>query len=118
VRAKESGCTIRRDVVTGATALTFRQDYGGRRRLESGLEFETYGEDVFTIAPDEPLSAVARSDRTDELARGNWRVRVDTWSVVSADAERFHVTNQIQAFEGHVRVFTKSWDRMIPRDLV
>jgi len=116
VRGKESGCEIRRDILTGRHELTFRQDYGGRRRLETGLEFETYGEDVFTIFAGDPLSAVTRSDRTDGLSRGEWRVRVETSSVLSGDADSFLVTNVVEGFEVDVRVFAKTWSLAIPRD--
>jgi uncharacterized protein len=116
VRTKESGCEVRHGVVAGRHELTFRQDYGGRRRLEDGLEFETYGEDVFTILDGDPLSAVTRSDRTDALSRGDWRVRVATSSVLSGNAESFLVTNVVEGFEGDVRVFAKTWNLEIPRE--
>jgi uncharacterized protein len=118
VRAKESGCAIRRDLEAGTFELTFRQDYGGRRRLADGLEFETYGEDAFRISAGDPLSATTRSERVDDLARGDWRVRVEATSVLSGDADAFRVTNAVEGFEGSVRVFAKSWSRTIPRDLV
>jgi uncharacterized protein len=116
VRTKESGCEVRHEVVAGRHELTFRQDYGGRRRLEDGLEFETYGEDVFTILDGDPLSAVTRSDRTDALSRGDWHVRVDTSSVLSGNAESFLVTNVVEGFEGDVRVFAKTWNLELPRE--
>ena len=118
LRAKESGCTIEHDVATGRFELTFVQDYGGRRRLPSGIELETTGADVFPIVAGDPLSASTRSDRSTSLARGDWNVRVETSSVLSADADAFLATNAVEAFEGDVRVFAKSWARTIPRNLV
>ena len=116
VRAKESGCEIRTDFVRGGHELVFRQDYGGRRRLPDGLEFETFGEDGFTIVAGDPLSALTRSERIDGLARGDWRVRVETSSVLTADADSFLVTNTVDAYEGDVRVFAKTWSLAVPRD--
>jgi hypothetical protein len=118
LRAKESGCRIEHDVATGRFELTFVQDYGGRRRLPSGIEFETTGADVFAIVAGDPLSASTRSDRSTSLARGDWEVRVETSSVLSADADAFLATNAVEAFEGDVRIFAKSWARTIPRNLV
>jgi predicted acyl esterase len=118
LRAKESGCTIHHDVATGRFELTFTQDYGGRRRLPSGIEFETAGADVFAIVVGDPLSASTRSDRSTSLARGNWRVSAKTSSALSSDADRFLVTNSVEGFEGDTRVFAKTWTRTIPRELI
>ncbi len=99
--------------------LTFVQDYGGRKRLPSGIEFETAGADTFTIAAGDPLSAVARSDRIAALSRPpGWTVRVETSSVLTADAERFLLTNALDAYEHDTRLFSRSWSREIPRDFV
>ncbi len=119
LRAEEVGTEVVRDVAGGRFELTLKQDYGGRRRIRrSGIEFETTGFDRFTIVAGDPLSAYARSDRTDNLARDGWRVRVETSSAISADAERFHVSNSLDGYEGDVRVFTKAWTKTIPRDCV
>ncbi len=56
-------------MATGRFELTFVQDYGGRRRLPSGIEFfETTGADVFAIVAGDPLSASTRSDRSTIVA--------------------------------------------------
>ena len=35
-----------------------------------------------------------------------------------ADAESFHVTNRLDAYEGQTQMFAKTWSCTIPRDLV
>jgi hypothetical protein len=37
---------------------------------------------------------------------------------VSGDADFFHLTNRLDAYEGNVRVFSKTWTKTIPRDHV
>jgi hypothetical protein len=37
---------------------------------------------------------------------------------MTADAESFHVTNTLDAYEGATRVFAKTWSCAVPRDLV
>jgi hypothetical protein len=37
---------------------------------------------------------------------------------MTADATHFHLSNQLDAYEGDVRVFTKSWVTAVPRDHV
>ena len=73
---------------------------------------------MFAIVAGDPLSAGTRSDRSTTVARGDWNVRVETSSVLSADADSFLATSAVEAFEGDVRVFAKSWTRSIPRNLV
>ena len=72
--------------------------------------------DRFSITEGDPLSVVLRSERTAMLARGDWRIRVETVSTMTGDAEAFHLTNAVEAYEGEARVFTRSWTRRIPRD--
>jgi hypothetical protein len=35
-----------------------------------------------------------------------------------ADAEHFHIEAHLEAFDGEERVFSRDWQRKIPRDLV
>jgi putative CocE/NonD family hydrolase len=119
LRARDWGSTLRHDIASGCFELAFRQDYWGRRRIvESGIEFETFGADVFTIVAGEPLSARTGSDRTVSMSRGDWQIRVETSSTLSADAETFYLTNHVEAFEGNVRVFVQARHAELPRDHV
>jgi predicted acyl esterase len=115
-----TGRAVRHEVETGRYVTTWGQDFrqGVRRFHASGLVIETRGRDVFTIVDGAPLSAATRSEWVELLARGDWRIRIETLSTLSADAERFHVTNALEAYEGDTRVYTKSRALTIPRDLV
>jgi hypothetical protein len=50
--------------------------------------------------------------------RGDWQVRIETSSSMTADAAHFYVSNLLNAYEGNTRVFTKSWTFKTPRNLV
>jgi predicted acyl esterase len=116
IRPTQTGCFVRREIAERAFEIEFVQDYGGRRRLVgNGLEFETRGRDIFTIAEGDPLSAVARCTRTSILERGDWSVRIETESSLSGDAEAFHLTNAVDAYEGDVRAWAKTWALTVPR---
>jgi len=110
---------VRRDVATGRLDQSWTEDYGGRRRLvRNGLEWETVGTEHLSIVEGDPLSASMRSTWSTGLGRGDWQVRVETVSTMSADAENFHLTNVLDAYEGATRVFGKAWSVEIPRDFV
>jgi predicted acyl esterase len=113
------GRTARQDVADGRLELTVDLDYWGARRfLESGIEYREVGRDTYAIIEGDPLSATARCEWTISDGRGPWRTRVETVSTMSADAEVFHVTNAVDAYEANSRVAAKSWTFAVPRDLV
>jgi uncharacterized protein len=91
----------------------------GRKRLvDTDLEMYGKNDDVYHIVEDAPLSATIRCERTTGLGRGPWQIRIETTSTMSADAEFFYLTNVLDAYEGDVRVFAKTRDCKIPRQLV
>jgi putative CocE/NonD family hydrolase len=110
--------TVTQDAINGTLQLVDHSDDGHYRLLAGGLEFETTTKDTYSITAGEPLSARVQCDRTVNLGRAGWQIRVETSSVMSADVDHFHLTNVLEAYEGQVRVFTKTWHCAIPRDLV
>jgi hypothetical protein len=117
VETMKTGSSVHRDVASRTFEIEYVQDYGGLERIAStGLEHADRGLDTFTIVEGDPLSAVARSTRTSVLARGDWRVRIETASDLSGDADTFHVTNVVEAYEGDVRTWARTWSLDVPRD--
>jgi predicted acyl esterase len=110
--------TIQQDLITGATQLINVADNGCKVLLDNNLTIESTETDTYSIVEGNPLSAHVRCQRTVGLRRDDWRIKIETNSTMSADAKYFHLTNQLDAYEGNVRVFTKSWTKSIPRDLV
>ncbi|HWE62827.1 MAG TPA: CocE/NonD family hydrolase [Chloroflexota bacterium] len=96
--------TITHDTATGRYELTVNRPYiGGARLLDSGREYTGATVDTYTIVEGEPLSAQVQSRST---------------ITMSADATHFHVTNALDAYEGNVRVFARTWTFTVPRDLI
>ncbi|MDF1501008.1 MAG: CocE/NonD family hydrolase [Anaerolineales bacterium] len=93
-------------------------DEGHTRLIETNLEMYGDREDIFSISEDDPLSAMNICRRNLTLKREGWIIRAETESTMSADETHFHVTNMLEAFEGEKRVFTKTWNIRIPRNLV
>jgi hypothetical protein len=109
---------VERDLVTGRIRITDRSDGGLVRQVASGIELGLQGLDEMSLREGDPLSTTARSERSETLNRGDWRTRVETMSTMTGDAEHFHLTAVLNAFEGETRVFTKTWHSSIPRDHV
>jgi hypothetical protein len=110
--------TIEEDVEKRRLEIHDLSDNGCTRLTDTGLEVYSQLEDHFSIIEDDPLSARASSTGEMGLRRGDWEVRANTRSVMTADADHFYVTNVLDAYEGNVRVFNKTWHVKIPRHLV
>jgi putative CocE/NonD family hydrolase len=93
-------------------------DNGHARHAASRIELEGTTLDLHTLVEGNPLSVTARCERTLGIGRDDWRTRIATVSVMTADAQNFHLSNTLDAFEGNTRVFTKTWHKVIPRDHV
>jgi hypothetical protein len=90
----------------------------GRNRLANGIIYDSVITNIFSILEGQPTSASVQCKRQIEISRGDWITRVETSSVMTGDRDHFYLTNVLDAYEGQVRVFTKSWTRKIRREMV
>jgi len=118
IRAATRQRNLQRNLIDGSATLTDFADSGSCHLPQSGLEFDYTGTDTFTIFEDDPLSAGICCERIAKVGRDEWQTKVETISRMSSTATDFHVTNVLNAYEGHTRIFTKSWTAAIPRNLV
>jgi hypothetical protein len=118
LRAGSRRMQIEREVISGRVQFTDRTDSGSFLIVPTGVEYDSTGMDQWTIVEGDPLSATSRCDRNIKLSRNaaGWRTEVKTSSTLTADAGSFILTNVLEAFEGDVRVFAKTWTATIPRD--
>jgi hypothetical protein len=108
---------ISHDAATGRWAIDVGLGFGSVT-LADGQTYSEQGGDTFSIVEGDPLSAKADAAWTIAIGRGDWQTRVETQSTVSGDATSFHCTNRLDAYEGNVRIFSKTWTKQIPRDHV
>jgi hypothetical protein len=64
----------------------------------------------------DPLSCTTTSRITQRLEREDWRIRVETFSSMTADRDSFQGTNTLKAFENDVCVFENTREFVVPRD--
>ncbi|HEX5469188.1 MAG TPA: CocE/NonD family hydrolase [Gaiellaceae bacterium] len=90
-----------------------------RRRIAPG-EVEIAGDqlDVFEIEDGYPLSARVECSRRMEIARNGWSARVETASMMTADARSFLLVHRLEAYENEELVWSRARERRFPRDLV
>ncbi len=116
LRPDSSTRTFDYDLTSGRLQMVDWTDEGRSRILANGITYDSTSTNTFSIVERQPLSARAQCDRRIEISRGAWQTRVETSSVITADAEFFYLTDVLDAYEGAVRVFSKSWTRQIRRE--
>jgi uncharacterized protein len=107
---------VTRDDATGTVEYAMSRDFFGAKRLPSGLEYHDHDPVTLSIVDGDPLSAKVECGRRIEIRRGDWRTRIEVRSVMTADADDFHVSSVVDAYEGDTRVHTRAFAHQIPRD--
>ncbi len=118
LEAVEGARAVARDFATGRTELRFDWAAGGRYRLvEPGLQTGYWTTTLYSVVPNKPLSAAVRCEAATELGRDGWLTRAEIRSVMDADAERFRVRTELEAFENGKSVRRREWTFETPREL-
>ena len=119
VAGESEGRSLRRDFASGLVEQVFDWGLGGTQRfVPIDLVSEDTSHTVYSIREGDPLSAAVRFRATSGMARGDWRSRAEVEAAMTCDAEAFHVTTRLDAYEGDSRVFTRTWTFRFPRDFV
>ncbi|ABE58467.1 CocE/NonD family hydrolase [Chromohalobacter israelensis] len=107
-----------RDLANDQTMLEVINDEGVIRLDDIDLELSVRVIERYTYAYGnyDSLSGWTQWER--RFRRGDWEVRSVTRTLMTSSAESFRLRATLDAYENDSRVFAKSWDEDIPRDLV
>nr|ART90351.1 Mll5128 protein [uncultured bacterium] len=108
---------LTRDQATGEVRLKIVDDFGRYTIEEHGMQTWACGRENYSIRPDDPLSARQECHWTEERVRGDWNVRTETYSAMTATKTHWHVTGRLEAFENDKLILTRSWDEKVKRRL-
>ena len=106
------------DHITGIERFERRSDTGEERHLHTDMTVRYTQDEVFTIHPDDPNSAVGQQNWLKSYRRGNWHAEVETEVRVRAGADCWEITATLIARDSDGVVIERSWNEDIPRDLV
>jgi uncharacterized protein len=109
---------LTRDQATGEVRLRIEDDFGRSTIVEHGMTSWARGRESYSIFPDDPLSARQECHWTEERSRGDWKVRTETQSAMTASKGYWHVTGSLEAFENDKLILTRTWDKKVKRKLV
>ncbi len=85
---------------------------------EINLEMANESTEIYTYVNNryDTLRAEVRTHR--HLGRGDWRVDTHTHTILTSDESHFRIQAWLDAYLGDSRVFCRSWDERIPRDMI
>jgi hypothetical protein len=90
-----------------------------RLRLEeTGVAFGRNVEECYSFRNNRYDTVRGEVVQERSFQRAGWQVRTLTHTVLTSTADAFLIRATLDAYEGDVRVFAKSWDERIPRDLI
>jgi uncharacterized protein len=109
---------VERDPLHRSTTTTVISDEGVYRLEAIDLEVGQSSVQRYRIQDDDPTSARVEIAWTVIRRRADWRIRTLTRTVMTCTRDAFEIAATLEAFEAERRVFARTWDRRIPRDLV
>ncbi len=92
-------------------------DFGSVEIKPHNLVTSSVGRESYSIMPDDPLSAKMETHWTEEVKRGSWKTRTETYGRLTATKTHWIVWGKIEAFEGKKKVFEKEFKEEIERKL-
>ena len=105
------------DPKTGEARLEIIDDFGSGEIGPHKLVTYSVGRESYSIMPDDPLSAKMETHWTEELTRGTWNARTETYGRLTATKAHWVVWGKIEAYEGKKKVFEKEFNEEIERKL-
>jgi uncharacterized protein len=107
---------IEHDLMTGERHLVIEDASGTQAIAPHGRTTSDTSREVWTIHPDDPLSARARIEWHQHQTLGQWQISTLAQVAMTCTATAFHMTATLTAHEGETEVFRRDWDCTVPRD--
>jgi len=117
IRTGGAARRVERDAAKGETTLIVENDGGVYRIDDIDLEVGESTRQAWRIRENDPLSARGEIAWTVGRRRGDWSVRTETRTVMSVTKDAWVIEATMEAYEGDRRVFSRTWDSAVPRDL-
>ena len=107
---------IERDLVADEVRLVIEDDFGMVEDCDHGGISGSVAREVWTIRPDDPLSAQGRCHWTEETGRSDLRIRTETFCEMWSDATQFHLSARLEAYENDRLICERALTDSITRD--
>ncbi|MEU0075221.1 CocE/NonD family hydrolase [Streptomyces sp. NPDC006332] len=109
---------VKRDLIGYNAELEIVKDQGLIRFDEIDLDAGRRAYERYATVADDFTSVSGESTWTMRFRRADWDVRVVTHTRLSCDEQDFFVDATLDGYEGDRRVFSRTWNETVPRDLL
>ncbi|KGD95723.1 CocE/NonD family hydrolase [Rhizobium sp. YS-1r] len=110
--------SVTRDLSANRTDYLIHEDTGLAEHPGTGLSTRQLREEVWSISPDDPLSMRGTAIWTCDMQRTGWSVRTISTAKITCTAEDWLISASVVAYDGKKQVFEKTFEKIIPRDLM
>ncbi|MFG2806218.1 CocE/NonD family hydrolase [Streptomyces massasporeus] len=118
VTPPEERWDVKRDLIDYRSELDIVKDRGTVRFEDIGLEAGRRAHERYTAVADDFTSVGGETTWTMRFRRDDWDVRVVTRTRLTCDETDFFVDATLDAYEADRRVFSRTWNEQVPRDLL
>ncbi|MCH4564842.1 CocE/NonD family hydrolase [Halomonas sp. EGI 63088] len=107
-----------RDLANDRTTLEVVNDEGRYRLDDIDLEIAARVTERYQYAYGSYDSVSGWTEWQRSFKRGDWEVHTLTRTLMTSDADSFRIRATLDAWEGDTRIYARTWDETVPRDLV
>ncbi|MEV3970703.1 CocE/NonD family hydrolase [Streptomyces sp. NPDC050698] len=118
VTPPEERWDVKRDLIDYRSELDIVKDRGTVRFEDIGLEAGRRAHERYTAVADDFTSVGGETTWTMRFQRDDWDLRVVTHTRLTCDETDFFVDATLDAYEAGRRVFSRTWNEEVPRDLL
>ena len=118
IQPTQQSWTVIRDLAKDESRLEVVNDEGVYWIEDIDLEIETKSTESYVFQDDDYDSLRGETRWVRRFKRGAWEVKTNAHTLLTSTPTHFHVRAELDAYQGDSRVFSRSWDERIPRDLV
>ncbi|MFE5752322.1 CocE/NonD family hydrolase [Streptomyces massasporeus] len=118
VTPPEERWEVKRDLIDYRSELDIVKDRGTVHFEDIGLEAGRRARERYTAVADDFTSVGGETTWTMRFRRDDWDVRVVTHTRLTCDETDFFVDATLDAYEADRRVFSRTWNERVPRDLL
>ncbi|WP_275286688.1 CocE/NonD family hydrolase [Halomonas elongata] len=118
IQPTQESWRVIRDLANDQTTLEVINDEGRYRLDDIDLEIAARVIERYRYAYGSYDSVSGWTEWERSFKRGDWEVRTLTRTLMTSDPDNFRLRATLDAWEGETRIFARTWDETIPRDLV
>jgi putative CocE/NonD family hydrolase len=115
-KPKDLRYQITQDLETSRVTLEILGNEGLIQNNDTGWIFGSSCQKLFSILPDDPLSATCDIHWTKAFERDDWRVSIKADSRMQVTQTHYLIEAHLEAFEDDESIFFNEWSCEIPRD--